>query len=464
MCGRELDRLGAYVVEEGYGTAGIEGTEGDEMIDAPQLSDGDPPEKSIPTASVYEDAVSEAPEEAEVPSFEERERAADEPPAPEAEPTEEEPPPSGPVDPDAMVEEFHHWLRQQVDADGSDLHIKVGSRPRMRVAGRLQDLDRRPLTAEETLALANAIIPEDRRPRLTEHGSVDFAHSAPGIGRFRAIVFQQRGSVSMVFRKLRLGGPTFDEIGIPEVCGTLADEKRGLVLVTGPTGSGKTTTLAAMIQHINERRPVHIVTIEDPIEVLHHDDQASINQREVGQDTTTFLSALRDAMRQDPDVILIGEMRDSETVQAALQAAETGHLVLSTLHTVDATETVNRLIDFFPPHQQHQIRLTLAGSLRGIVCQRLVPLVDGGMAPCLEVLVNTGRIAERIVDDSRTSEIVDVIADGGYYGMQSFDQSLLDLTLSGRVSLESALEAATNKHDFQLMLEQKQGARIPVDA
>jgi twitching motility protein PilT len=219
-----------------------------------------------------------------------------------------------------------------------------------------------------------------------------------------------------------------------------------------------------MIQHINQRRPVHIVTIEDPIEVLHHDDQASINQREVGQDTTTFLTALRDAMRQDPDVILIGEMRDTETVQAALQAAETGHLVLSTLHTVDATETVNRLIDFFPPHQQHQIRLTLAGTLRGIVCQRLVPLVDGGMAPCLEVLVNTGRVAERIIDDSRTSEIVDVVADGGYYGMKTFDQSLLELTTSGRVSLESALEAATNKHDFQLMLEQKQGARIPVDA
>jgi twitching motility protein PilT len=419
--------LGACVVEEGYGTAGIDETNAD--------ANGFAAEN--PDLEATQDVIDAA---------------------------EETPPPAGTVDPDAIVAEFHDWLGQQVAADGSDLHIKVGSKPRMRVDGRLQDLDHAALTADETLALADAIIPAERRARLDEHGSVDFAHSAQGVGRFRAIVFQQRGSVSMVFRKLRLGGPTFEEIGIPEVCGTLADEKRGLVLVTGPTGSGKTTTLAAMIQHINQQRPVHIVTIEDPIEVLHHDEQASINQREVGQDTTTFLSALRDAMRQDPDVILIGEMRDSETVQAALQAAETGHLVLSTLHTVDATETVNRLIDFFPPHQQHQIRLTLAGSLRGIVCQRLVPLVDGGMSPCLEVLVNTGRIAERIVDDSRTSEIVDVIADGGYYGMKTFDQSLLELTLSGRVSLDAALDAATNKHDFQLMLEQKQGVRVPVDA
>ncbi len=361
-----------------------------------------------------------------------------------------------------IVSEFNDWLGQLVAADGSDLHLKVGSKPRMRLGRRLRDLEREPLHPEETQELADAIIPEERRSKLTDLGSVDFAHSVTGVGRFRANVFHQRGSVSMVFRKLRLGGPTFEEIGVPEVCGNLADESRGLVLVTGPTGSGKTTTLAAMIQHINLNRAVHIVTIEDPIEVLHQDEQASINQREVGQDTGTFLAALRDAMRQDPDVILIGEMRDPETVQAALQAAETGHLVLSTLHTVDATETVNRLIDFFPPYQQHQIRLTLAGALRGIICQRLVPLVDGGQTPCLEILVNTGRIAERIVDDSRTSEIVDVIADGGYYGMMTFDQSLLELTRSGRVSVESALEAATSPHDFQLMLEQQSAPQVPL--
>jgi twitching motility protein PilT len=363
-----------------------------------------------------------------------------------------------------IVSEFNDWLGQLVAADGSDLHIKVGSRPRMRVGRRLQDLEREPLHAEDTQGLADAIIPDERRSKLTEVGSVDFAHSVTGVGRFRANVFRQRGSVSMVFRKLRVGGPTFEEIGVPAVAGNLADEARGLVLVTGPTGSGKTTTLAAMIQHINLNRAVHVVTIEDPIEVLHKDEQASINQREVGQDTGTFLAALRDAMRQDPDVILIGEMRDPETVQAALQAAETGHLVLSTLHTVDATETVNRLIDFFPPYQQHQIRLTLAGALRGIVCQRLVPLVEGGQTPCLEILVNTGRIAERIVDDSRTSEIVDVIADGGYYGMMTFDQSLLELARSGRVSAEAALEAATSPHDFQLMLDQQAGARVPIEA
>jgi twitching motility protein PilT len=236
---------------------------------------------------------------------------------------------------------------------------------------------------------------------------------------------------------------------------------RGLILVTGPTGSGKTTTLAAMIDHINRTKPAHVVTIEDPIEVLHRDELASINQREVGQDTESFLTALRAALRQDPDVILIGEMRDSETVRAALQAAETGHLVLSTLHTVDATETVNRCIDFFPPYQQKQVRLTLAGTLRGIVCQRLVPTVDGGRVPCLEVLVNTGRVAERIADPDKTSEIHDVINDGGYYGMMTFDQSLLHLVLAGRVSIEEALEASSSPHDFQLALQQ---AGIPLPA
>jgi twitching motility protein PilT len=351
---------------------------------------------------------------------------------------------------------FDDWLRELVAGRGSDLHLKVGSPPMIREAEGLRRLEREPLTPDQLEDLAEAIVPERRKPVFEEFGEVDFAHSLPGVGRFRANVFRQRGSVSMVFRKLRLGGPTFEEIGLADVVRQLAEERRGLILVTGPTGSGKTTSLAAMIEHINGTRPVHIVTIEDPIEVIYTDKVAAINQREIGQDSTGFLKALRAALRQDPDVILIGEMRDAETVQAALQAAETGHLVLSTLHTTNATETVNRLVDFFPAGQQQQIRSTLAGALRGIVCQRLVPTVGGGRLPCLEVLINTGRIAERIVDASKTSEIEEVVADSQYYGMRTFDQSLLTLVSSGDVSVEQAMEAASNPHDFDLMLKHTQ--------
>jgi twitching motility protein PilT len=355
-----------------------------------------------------------------------------------------------------LVVELEQWLSAVASMEGSDLHIKVGSPPRIRVQGRLRPLERPPLSPDEAEALADAIIPSGRRERFDERGETDFAHSVPGLGRFRVNAFRQRGSASMVFRLLRIGGPSLEEVGLPEVVRALADEPRGLVLVTGPTGSGKTTTLAAMIEHINATRPVHIVTIEDPIEVLHPDKVSSINQREVGQDTESFLSAIRAAMRQDPDVILIGEMRDSETVQSALQAAETGHLVLSTLHTVDATETVNRVVDFFPPTQQNQVRVTLAGALRGIVSQRLVPAAAGGRVPAVEVLVNTGRVAERILDPAETSEINEVIEQGGYYGMQTFDQALLRLVREGIVSVQDAMETASRPHDFQLMLQQAQ--------
>jgi len=344
-------------------------------------------------------------------------------------------------------------LGELAAGEGSDLHLKVGSPPMIRVQGVLGRLDRPAPSAEETNRLAEAIIPADRQERFRTAGAADFAHSVSGVGRFRVNAFHQRGSVSFVFRKLRLGGPSFEEAGLPEIVRNLAQEQRGLLLVTGPTGSGKTTTLAAMIGEINRTRPVHIVTIEDPIEVLHQDQMASINQREVGLDTESFLSALRDALRQDPDVILIGEMRDPETVQSALQAAETGHLVLSTLHTVDATETVSRLVDFFPPYQQHQVRLTLAGALRGIICQRLVPDTSGGRVPCLEVLVNTGRVAERIVDPGTTSEIRDVITEGGFYGMRTFEQSLLELITAGTISVEAAMESTSHQHDLQLALE-----------
>ncbi len=360
-----------------------------------------------------------------------------------------------------IIEEFGGWLAALNRSEGSDLHVKVGTPPKVRLSGVLMPLEHPPLTDEDTGAIAAAIIPANRRAQFEASGEVDFAYSLRNVGRFRVNVFRQRGSVSAVFRKLRFGGPTFSEMHLPDTIRTLCEEPRGLVLVTGPTGSGKTTTLAAMIEHLNHIRQCHIVTIEDPIEVLFRDDQASINQREVGNDTESFLSALRAALRQDPDVILIGEMRDTETVRAALQAAETGHLVLSTLHTVDTSETVNRVVDFFPPHQQGQVRLTIAGALRGIVCQRLVPTIDGGLLPCHEILVNTGRVAERIADPDKTAEIHEVIAEGAYYGMLTFDQSLLQLVNGGRVSLDAALAASTNPHDFQLLLQQA-GIASPV--
>jgi twitching motility protein PilT len=355
---------------------------------------------------------------------------------------------------DGIAVEFGTWLRSLDTLDGSDLHLKVGSPPMVRTQGRLERLDRASLTPDEMESLASAIVPDGRRPRFESEGHVDFAHSVPGLGRYRANVFRQRGSVSMVFRKLRVGGPSFEEIGLPPVVEKLSQERRGLILVTGPTGSGKTTTLAAMIAYINTNFPVHIVTIEDPIEVLHHDEMAAVNQREIGQDCDNFVDALRAALRQDPDVVLIGEMRDSETVRTGLQAAETGHLVLSTLHTTDATETVNRLLDFFPPFQQQQVRSTLAGALRGIICQRLVPSTSGGRVPILEVLVNTGRISDRILDPSITDEIKEVIADGEFYGMRTFDQSLLERVSLGDVTVEEAMHAATEPHDLELMLKQ----------
>ena len=360
-----------------------------------------------------------------------------------------------------IVPEFNGWLEELVAGEGSDLHVKVGSAPMIRLPKGLSRLDRDPLTGIETQAIADGIIPEDRKQKFNDTGEVDFAYSIPNVGRFRVNVFRQRNSISMVLRKLRFGGPSFEEIGLPDAVRTIADEHRGLILVTGPTGSGKTTTLAAMIDYINKTKPVHIVTVEDPIEVLHRDEMASINQREIGNDTMDFLVALRAALRQDPDVILIGEMRDTETVRAAIQAAETGHLVLSTLHTVDATETVNRVIDFFPPYQQKQVRLALAGTLRGIICQRLVTTVDGGRIPALEILVNTGRVAERIVDPERTSEIKEVLTDGHFYGMMTFDQSLLILLQEGKITTEAAFQAVSSRHDFELAMQQA-GLALPV--
>jgi twitching motility protein PilT len=341
------------------------------------------------------------------------------------------------------------------DRQGSDLHLKAGSPPLMRVdgvLGRVEGMES--LSAEDTEAAARKVIPEGRWETFEERREADFAYGLPGVGRFRVNAFRQRGAISLVMRLVRVGSPSLAELGLPPIVGDLADLQRGLVLVTGPTGSGKTTTLAAMIDRINNSRPCHIVTIEDPIEVLHPDRVAAVNQREVGVDTDSFVDAMRSAMRQDPDVILIGEMRDTETVQAALAAAETGHLVMSTLHTIDTTETINRVVDFFPPFQQGQIRVTLAGSLRGIMCQRLVSSSDGGRVPAVEVCINTGRVAERILDPSRTSEIQEVVREGDFYGMQTFDQSLIELVKAGTIGAADAVEAASNRHDFELALQQ----------
>jgi twitching motility protein PilT len=267
-------------------------------------------------------------------------------------------------------------------------------------------------------------------------------------------VFHQRGAVSVVMRRVRTSSASFEDLGLPPVIPQLASLPRGLVLVTGPTGSGKTTTLACMIDHINATKAVHILTIEDPIEVLHAHKRASVNQREIGVDTDTYVQAMRAAMRQDPDVILIGEMRDTETVAAALAAAETGHLVLSTLHTTDSVETVNRIVDFFPPFQQHQVRVSLASVLRGVISQRLVPKIGGGRVPALEILVSNGRVADRIVDAATTPEISQIIREGEFYGMQSFDQSLLQLVTNELISIPDALANASEGHDLKLMLEQ----------
>ncbi|MEO7836956.1 MAG: PilT/PilU family type 4a pilus ATPase [Acidimicrobiales bacterium] len=355
----------------------------------------------------------------------------------------------------------HEWLDRLLRAmetiEASDLHIKVGSRPRVRVHGNLIQLeDEETLSYEMTSEMASAIMKDEVAQQFLARNEADFAYAIAGCGRFRVNVFRQRGSVAMIFRRVRTSAASFDELGLPEVVARLANENRGLVLVTGPTGSGKTTTLAAMIDHINRTREVHIVTIEDPIEVLHHDQMAEINQREIGFDTNDFATAMRAVMRQDPDVILVGEMRDQETVAAALSAAETGHLVFSTLHTIDAPETVSRIVDFFPPHQQNQIRVALAGSLRGTICQRLVPTADGeGRVPALEVMVVNGRIQQCILDPQRTSDIHEIVADGEYYGMQTFDQGLVRLYQQGSIDLRGAMMTATNPHDLKVMLQQR---------
>ncbi|MGH3664967.1 MAG: type IV pilus twitching motility protein PilT [Egibacteraceae bacterium] len=347
--------------------------------------------------------------------------------------------------------QLHDFLRYLVDKSGSDLHLKAGGPAYVRFDGGLSEVhDLPPLTAADTERFAREIMTPDLQERFDQGQEADCAYSLAGSGRFRVAIFRQRGSIGLVLRRVLPSAQTFAELNLPPAVRKLAEEQRGLVLVTGPTGSGKTTTTAAMISHINANRRCHLVTIEDPIEILHRDELAIIDQREVGVDTADFSSALRSVARQDPDVIFIGEMRDLETVGAALQAAETGHMVISTLHTTDATETINRVVDLFPPHQQHQARLSLANSLQGIVCQRLLPQVGGGRVAAIECLVMTTRIREFIIDPARTALISDALVDGAYYGMQTFDQHLLALYREGRISLADAMAAATSPHDFRI--------------
>jgi len=353
-------------------------------------------------------------------------------------------------------------LTHVVEREGSDLHLKVDAPPVARVHGDLWALQgAEPLTPADTDAVLEHIAAQkpEARKEFEEVGEADFSYAIEGVSRFRVNAFRQRGSTSLVLRAIPFQVKTIDELGLPEVVRRLADEPRGIVLLTGTTGSGKSTTLAAMIDHINSTRARHIVTLEDPIEYLHRDKLSIINQREVGADTESFARAMRRVLRQDPDVILIGEMRDEETVRTALSAAETGHLVLSTLHTMDAAETINRIIDFFPPHLQQQARVMLASTLKGAISQRLVPRTDHeGRVAVSEVMVATGRIQDLILNPEETGRITEVISEGEFYGMQTFDQALLQFVTAGVISEEVALETASSPHDFKLML-QAQGRR-----
>jgi twitching motility protein PilT len=346
-------------------------------------------------------------------------------------------------------------LKTAVAKKASDLHLKVGNNPIIRVDGHLEPLDPNlKLSQEDVVAVAFSIMNNQQKQRFKERPEIDLAYSAPGLGRFRVNVYQQRGTVNLVFRAVPTKILTIEELHLPAVIGKMAAETRGLILVTGTTGSGKSTTLASIIDQINRTRTENVITIEDPIEFLHRDRKCLVSQREIGADTESFSVALRSALRQDPDVILVGEMRDFETISTALVAAETGHLVLSTLHTVDATETVNRIISVFPPYQQKQIRLQLAGILKGVISQRLVPRADGqGRVPAVEVMVATQTIKESIIDPEKTRRIHDVIAAGtSQYGMQTFDQSLAALCREKLISQEEALRWCSNPDDFALKM------------
>jgi twitching motility protein PilT len=344
-------------------------------------------------------------------------------------------------------------LKISVERGASDLHLKVGNHPVLRINGRLHPLvELKRLMQEDTIAMSFSIMNAQQKERFKQEHEIDMAHSVPGLGRFRCNVFHQRGAMGMVLRVIPTQVKSISELNLPLVLEKIADERRGMVLVTGTTGSGKSTSLAAMIDHINTHRIEHIITIEDPIEYLHRDKKSIINQREVGQDTNNFSTALRSALREDPDVVLVGEMRDLETIETALLAAETGHMLLSTLHTLDAPETINRIISIFPPHHQKQIRIQLASVLKAIISMRLIPRTDKkGRVPAVEILVNTPFIQDCITIPDKTKLIREAISSGvSQYGMQTFDQSLFFLYEKGFISYEEALKWASNPDEFKL--------------
>ena len=347
-------------------------------------------------------------------------------------------------------------LKIAVERKASDLHLKVGAHPIIRVDGDLIALaDLKRLMQEDTIAMAFSIMSSRQKEKFKNNFDIDIAYSVPGLGRFRCNIFQQRGTVGMVCRVIPARIQPVRELLLPPVVERICEETRGLILVTGTTGSGKSTSLAAMIDYINANRAEHIMTVEDPVEFLHRDKKSIVNQRELEVDTRSFSSALRAALRQDPDVILVGEMRDFETVETALVAAETGHLVLSTLHTMDATETVNRVISVFPPHQQKQIRLQLAAVLKAVISQRLLPRADGlGRVPAVEILISTNYIRDCIENKDKTKYIHDAIKSGtSQYGMQTFDQSLYQLYKAGLITLEEAIRRSTNPNEFKLKIQ-----------
>lgn len=354
---------------------------------------------------------------------------------------------------------FKQSITEMVQQGGSDLHLKVGRPPTIRVAGELSQLTQQPLKPEELKALAEQIMTSRQVKEFAEHKEADFAIGVPGVGRFRTNVFQQRGTLAFVFRAIPYEVKSVEQLHLPRVLETIALKPRGLVLVTGVTGSGKSTTLAALIQHINQNRKCNVITIEDPIEFLHRDGVANVSQREVGSDTLSFDAALRHVLRQDPDVILIGEIRDRLTLDTAMKAADTGHLVFSTLHTTDATQTINRIISFFPPHEHDAVRNLLSTALEGIVCLRLVPTKQGRTrVPACEILINTAAVRDNIRDAERALDIPELIKEGTVqYGMQSFDQSLMEWYQKGVISYESALFYSTNPSEFALRVSGIEG-------